>query len=254
MKHAIYRKILLNREAGKKMLAVLIDAEKSHGRNFASVVATLKVACPDFIIIGGNHQVRSIDSMIAILKEEIDSDVLIFPGDVAQFSANADALLYLSLLSGRNPEYLIGHHVKSSLAVVDSGIEVIPTAYLLIDGGKISAMEYLSNTRSIPRDQYELILSTALAGELMGMRITFLDAGSNAAFPISETVIKFIKDRTLSPLIVSGGINSIDDLENAMKAGADIVVINNESLSDKSDKLVGYINRVKQLNQHLQDA
>jgi len=252
MKHAIYRKILLNREAGKKMFAVLIDPEKSYGRNFASVVAALKVANPDFVFIGGSHQVRSIDSMIEILKEEIDSDVLLFPGDATQFSAHANALLYLTLLSGRNPEYLIGQHVKSSLAILDSGIEVIPTAYLLIDGGKTSAVEYMSNTRAIPRDKPEIVLSTAVAGELMGMRLTYLEAGSGAAIPVPATTISYIKERTQSPLIVGGGIASINDLSNAYDAGADIVVVGN-ALEENPDKIIEYVHWVQQLNDQLRE-
>lgn len=249
MKNTIYRKILLNREAGKKMFAVLLDAEKSYERNFASVIATLKVAGPDFVFIGSNHQMRPIDSVIEILKEELYSDVLLFPGNAAQLSANADALLYTTLLSGRNAEYLIGQHVKSSIAILESGIEVIPTAYLLIDGGNVSPLEYISNTRSIPRDKHDIVLSTALAGELMGMRLTYLDSGSNASLPVSAETIAYVKDRTMSPLIVGGGIVSVDDLNNAYDAGADIVVVSNELLEEFPDKIVEYVHWVQQLNQ-----
>lgn len=251
MKHAIYRKILLNREAGKKMFAVLIDAEKSYGRNFASVVATLKVASPDFVFIGGNHQVRTIDTVIDILKEELTSDVLLFPGNAAQIPANADALLFMTLVSGRNPEYLIGQHVRSSVAIIESGIEVIPTAYLLIDGGRVSAMEYNSNTRAVPRDNHDIALSTALAGELMGMRLTYLDAGNGAVLPVSAAMITHIKERTLSPLIVGGGILSVSDLNTAYESGADIVVVGNDLLEESPERLLEYVNWVQELNQQL---
>lgn len=247
MKHGIYRKILINREAGKKMFAVLIDPEKSYGRNFASVVAALKVASPDFILIGGSHQVRSIDSMIAILKEEVTSDIILFPGDADQFSAHADAMLYLNLISGRNPEYLIGQHVKSARMVFESGIEVISTAYILIDGGKVNAVEYMSNTRPIPRDKEEIVLSTAIAGELMGMRLTYLEAGSGAAIPVPASMISYISERTQLPLVVGGGITSLNDLNNAFDAGADIVVVGN-ILEQNTDRIIEYVKWVHQYN------
>jgi putative glycerol-1-phosphate prenyltransferase len=248
MKHGIYRKILLNREAGKKMFAVLIDPEKSYGRRFASVIAALKVASPDFVLIGGSHQVRAIDSMIAVLKEEVNSDILLFPGDADQFSPDADAMLYLNLISGRNPEYLIGQHVKSSLMVFESGIEVISTAYILIDGGKVSSVEYMSNTQPIPRDKGEIVLSTALAGELMGMRLTYLEAGSGASIPVPPELINYISERIQLPLVVGGGISSLNDLSNAYDAGADIVVVGN-ILEQNYDQIVDYVKWVQQYNE-----
>lgn len=251
MKHTIYRKILLNRELGKKMFAVLIDPEKSYGRNFASVVAALKVANPDFVFIGGSHTNRSTESIIEILKEEISSDILLFPGDASQFAPNADALLYLSLISGRNPDFLIGQHVKSSLAIADSGIEVIPTAYVLIDGSRLSAVEYISNTRAIPRDKRDITLSTVMAGELLGMRLTYLEAGSGAAMPVPAELITFVGERILSPLIVGGGITSLNDLSAAYDAGADIIVVGN-AFENNPGRIIEFVNWVDEYNkQHL---
>ena len=143
---------------------------------------------------GGSHAVKSLDNMIEILKEEVDTSVILFPGDASQFSEHADALLFLSLLSGRNPEYLIGQHIKSAVAIQESDIEVIPTAYLLIDGGKISSVEFISNTRAIPSDKKEIARSTAIAGELLGMRLTYLEAGSGAAEPVSPEMIAYIHE------------------------------------------------------------
>ncbi len=253
MKHNIYRKILLNRESGKKMFAVLIDPEKSFERNFASVVAALKVATPDFVFIGGSHTLRSCESIIEILKEEINSDILLFPGDASQFAPNADALLYLSLISGRNPDFLIGQHVKSSLAIADSGIEVIPTAYILIDGSRLSAVEYISNTRAIPRDKAEITLSTAMAGELLGMRLTYLEAGSGAAVPVPAELISFVSEHIMSPLIVGGGITSLNDLSAAYDAGADIIVVGN-AFERNPTRIIEFVNWVDEYNkQHEKD-
>ena len=247
MKHNIYRKILLNREIGKKMFAVLIDPEKCHGRSFAAIVAALKISPPDFIFVGGSHAVKSLDNMIEIIKEEVDSSVILFPGDASQFSEHADAILYLSLLSGRNPEYLIGQHIKSAVAIQESDIEVIPTAYLLIDGGEISSVEYISNTKAIPPDKKEIVRSTAVAGELLGMRLTYLEAGSGASQPVPVDLISYIQKSISSPLVVGGGITSTDGIEAAFKAGADLVVVGNAFESTPS-KMVEFIEWVKAYN------
>jgi putative glycerol-1-phosphate prenyltransferase len=247
MKHNIYRKILLNRELGRKMLAILIDPEKSHGRNFAAIVAALKVSSPDFVFIGGSHAVKSLNSMIEIIKEEVSTDVILFPGDASQFSSRADAMLYLSLLSGRNAEFLIGQHVKSAVSIYQSGMEIIPTAYLLIDGGKVSSVQYISNTLPIPADKKEIALSTALAGELLGMRLTYLEAGSGALNPVPSDIISFVSKNSESPLIVGGGIKSISDMEKAFSAGADLIVVGN-ALEDNCAEMIEFINWVNHLN------
>lgn len=227
MKTNIFRRILLNKEMGRKMLAVLIDPEKNNGRNFASMVASLKVASPDFIFIGGSHAVKSLDTMIGILKEETACDVILFPGDASQFSEKADAMLFLSLLSGRNAEFLIGQHIKSAALIQDSDVETIPTAYILIDGGKVSSVQYISNTLPIPADKKEIALSTAIAGELLGMRLTYLEAGSGAIHPVPAEMISLISKRLHTPLIVGGGIRTTEDIGRAFDAGADLVVVGN---------------------------
>jgi len=227
MKTNIFRRILLNKEMGRKMLAVLIDPEKNNGRNFASMVASLKVASPDFIFIGGSHAVKALDTMIGILKEETDCDVVLFPGDASQFSEKADAMLFLSLLSGRNPEFLIGQHIKSATIIQDSNVETIPTAYMLIDGGKVSSVQYISNTLPIPADKKEIALSTAIAGELLGMRLTYLEAGSGAIHPVPAEMISMVSKRLQTPLIVGGGIRTTADIGRAFDAGADMVVVGN---------------------------
>jgi len=248
MKHNnIFRQILLNRELGKKMFAVLIDPEKSNGRHFASIIATLKISPPDFVFVGGSHAVKSLDNMIEILKEEVDTTVMLFPGDASQFTEHADALLFLSLLSGRNPEYLIGQHIKSAVAIQESDVEVIPTAYILIDGGKVSSVEFISNTRAIPRDKKEITRSTAIAGELLGMRLTYLEAGSGADQPVPADMIAYIRESVATPLIVGGGITSTDEIETAFEAGADIVVAGNIFETDLP-KMIAFSDWVKNYN------
>ncbi len=222
-----YRKILLNREANRKMVAVLLDPDKCIGGLLAATISVLKTSVPDFIFVGGSHTLASSDLFIDLLKEETKTTIVQFPGNASQFSTKADALLYLSLLSGRNAEFMIGQHITSSVAIKKSGIEVIPTAYILIDGGKPSSVEYISNTRPIPNDKKDIALSTAVAGELLGVRLVYLEAGSGASSPVPFEMIEYVSKELSLPLIVGGGIKTTEQLTAAFKAGADIVVVGN---------------------------
>ena len=223
----IYKSILLNREANRKMLAVLLDPDKCRGSVLSSTIASLKSNTPDLVFVGGSHTVTSVDSFIELLEEELKSKIVLFPGNASQFSTKANALLYLSLLSGRNAEFLIGQHIISSVAIKKSDIEVIPTGYLLIDGGKPSSVEYISNTRTIPRDKNEIALSTAVAAELLGMRLVYLEAGSGADVPVPTEMINYVSKGLSLPLVVGGGIKTTNQLTAAFDAGADIVVVGN---------------------------
>ena len=209
------------------MIAVLLDPDQCRGSLLASTVAALKSNVPDFIFVGGSHTLSSTDSLIELLKEETKAHVILFPGNASQFSTKADALLYLSLLSGRNAEFLIGQHITSSIAIKKSEIEVIPTGYLLIDGGKPSSVEYISNSRPIPRDKNEIALSTSVAAELLGMNLIYLEAGSGALFPVPAEMIETVRTGLSIPLIVGGGIKTVEQLKNAFEAGADLVVVGN---------------------------
>jgi putative glycerol-1-phosphate prenyltransferase len=224
---SIYKTILLQRELNHKMLAVLLDPDQCHGGVLASTIAELKSYVPDYIFVGGSHTLNSIDSLIDLLKDEVKTPVILFPGNASQFSPNADALLYLSLLSGRNAEFLIGQHVGSAVAIKKSKIEVIPTGYILVDGGKLTSVEYISNTRPIPRDKKEIALSTAVAAELLGMKLVYLEAGSGAETPVPVEMITSVRNGLSLPLIVGGGIKNTDQLKEAFDAGADIIVVGN---------------------------
>ena len=227
-----YKKILLNREANKKMLAVLLDPDKCQGRLLSATISALKTDLPDFIFVGGSHTLSSTDLFIDLLKEETNADIILFPGNASQFTTKADAMLYLSLLSGRNAEFLIGQHITSSVAIKKSDIELIPTAYILIDGGKPSSVEYISDTRPIPRDKKEIALSTAVAGELLGMRMVYLEAGSGANVAVPPEMIQYVSAGLSLPLVVGGGIKSTENLKAAFDAGADLVVVGNIIESD----------------------
>jgi phosphoglycerol geranylgeranyltransferase len=230
----LYKTILLNREANRKMMAVLLDPDQCRGSVLASTVAALKSDTPDFIFVGGSHTVSPVDSLIELLKDEVKTNIVLFPGNASQFSTKADALLYLSLLSGRNAEFLIGQHLNSAIAIKKSNVQVIPTGYLLIDGGKPSSVGYISNTRPIPRDKKEIALSTAVAGELLGMRMIYLEAGSGAEIAVSTEMIEFVSAGLSLPLIVGGGIKTTQQLTAAFDAGADIVVVGNAIESEPS--------------------
>ncbi|MDR0370999.1 MAG: geranylgeranylglyceryl/heptaprenylglyceryl phosphate synthase [Prevotellaceae bacterium] len=228
----IFGKMLISRELNRKMLAVLIDPAVCKGILLSQTISAIKTSAPDFVFIGGSHHMSSVDSLVDLLHEETDVKVLLFPGNYSQFSDRADALLFLSLLSGRNADFLIGQHVISSVAVKQSGIEVIPTAYILIDGGKISSVEYISNTKPIPQDKKEIVLSTAIAGELLGMHVVYLEAGSGAKYTVSPEIVRYLSENLSVPMIVGGGIRDTDRLKEIYDAGADLVVIGNFFESD----------------------
>ena len=209
------------------MIAVLLDPDQCRGSLLASTIAALKSNTPDFIFVGGSHTLTSTDSLIELLKDETSAGIVLFPGNASQFSTKADALLYLSLVSGRNAEFLIGQHITSSIAIKSSKIEVIPTGYVLIDGGKPSSVEYISNSRPIPRDKNEIALSTSVAAELLGLKMIYLEAGSGAIFPVPTEMIQLVKSGLSIPLIVGGGIKTTEQLKTAFEAGADLVVIGN---------------------------
>jgi putative glycerol-1-phosphate prenyltransferase len=243
----IYTKIRLNREENRKMIAVLLDPDQCRGSLLASTIAALKSNVPDFILVGGSHTLSSTDSLIELLKEETKANVILFPGNASQFSTKADALLYLSLLSGRNAEFLIGQHITSAIAIKNSNIEVIPTGYLLIDGGKPSSVEYISNSRPIPRDKNEIALSTSVAAELLGMKMIYLEAGSGANFPVPPEMIESVKSGLSIPLIVGGGIKNTDQLKAAFQAGADLVVVGNVFESNPN-RIADFVECTRELN------
>lgn len=214
-------------------VAVLIDPDKySDLDELDALLKKTAFAAVDYLFIGGSTVLRKdFKTVIDYIRSKSSLPLVIFPGDSNQISEKADALLYLSLISGRNPDYLIGHHVQSAQEVYAMDIEVIPTAYILIDGGNLSSVAYVSQTTPIPRDHESIILNTAKAGVLQGKKLTYLDAGSGAKESIPPSVIKNLK--TLgSPIIVGGGIRSLEEMEELRIAGANVIVIGNKLEED----------------------
>jgi phosphoglycerol geranylgeranyltransferase len=215
---------------GQKKLAILIDPDKNSSEtNLISLIEKINLLKPSFIFIGGSTvDAFDFNNCISIIKNNCKIPIVIFPGSHVQINDKADAILFLSLISGRNPDFLIGHQVEAAPILKNLDLEVIPTAYMLIDGGKNSSVAYVSQTSPIPSDQYNIAINTAIAGELMGMQAVFLDAGSGAINPVSEKMIHGVKQNISIPLIVGGGLKSIEEVENTLTAGADIAVIGNK--------------------------
>ena len=239
---AIYNNILSNAGCNRKMLAVLLDPDKCTGSVLTDTLAEFDKYTPDFIFIGGSTGMCNTEGLLLSLRN-VPSPKILFPGDASQFCSTADGLLYLSLISGRNPDYLIGQHVQSAIEIRKSDVEVIPTGYILIDGGNISAVERVSNTSPLNPDDVTTCLSTAIAGELLGLKLIYLEAGSGAEYPVPETTIRAVKQVLNIPLIVGGGIKTEEQLDAAFHAGADLVVIGNlfETRTMRISELVNYV-------------
>ena len=232
MEKEIYDILLKSKSTGKKLFAVLIDPDKFDS---IEVLEKSKDAGVDFIMVGGSILSNgNFENCIQTLKRLTTIPVIIFPGNNLQISENADAILLLSLISGRNPELLIGKHVIAAPLLKSSKLEVLPTGYMLIESGKQTAALYMSNTNPIPYDKDDIASCTALAGEFLGLKLIYMDAGSGASNPVSVSMIKKVSSTISVPLIVGGGINSVNKTIDACKAGADMIVVGNAIENDLS--------------------
>jgi phosphoglycerol geranylgeranyltransferase len=211
---------------GKKF-ALLIDPDKYSVHSLIATLYTAEESKIDIILIGGSLVSDRLDTCIEIIRKNSNLPVILFPGSLLQLSNKADAILLLSLISGRNPEYLIGNHVLAAPFLKKSGLEIIPTAYLLIGEGHGSSVEYISNTRPIPSDKVDLVTATAIAGELMGNKLIYLESGSGAGQTVSPELIREVKHNVNIPLIVGGGIKTPEQVHLISKAGADMIVVGN---------------------------
>ena len=220
--------------AARKQIALLIDPEEHTPNSAAQLAVVAADARVDYILVGGSYVSSNLASVVDAIKAAVTIPVLLFPGSPLQVVPNADALLFLSLISGRNPDYLIGNQVLSAGFIRKSGLEVIPVGYMLIDGGSLTSVQYVSNTMPIPADKPELAVATALAGEMLGLKMLYLEAGSGAKNPVSETLIAAVKSAVRLPVIVGGGLRSKAAVRSALKGGADIVVVGNAVEDDCS--------------------
>ena len=230
----------------KKKLAVLIDPDKQDDKETAVLSDKIQENGADLIFVGGSLLSKNINQTIEIIKNQTDLPVVLFPGSHIQISEKADALLFLSLISGRNPDLLIGSHVVAAPFLKDSSLEIISTGYILIDGNRMTSVEYMSNTKPIPADKIDIITATAIAGEMIGHKLIYLEAGSGARDHVSKEVISEVKKNINIPLIVGGGISDIDSVKEVCYAGADIIVIGN-AFEKRSDLIRSFADTIKSI-------
>jgi len=217
------------------MLAVLIDPDKQEDipdiNVFVGQCAALGV---DLFFVGGSLVTTTGQGpLIRQLKDLSDIPVVLFPGNYLHLDNGADGILLLSLISGRNPDYLIGQHVLAAPFLKNSGLEVIPTGYMLVGDDRTTTVAYISNSLPIPPGKVQIAVCTAMAGEMLGLRVIYMDAGSGAREPVPPEMIREIRKSTVTPLIVGGGLNNTEKMENALKAGADVIVLGNSLEKDQ---------------------
>ncbi|HTO35915.1 MAG TPA: geranylgeranylglyceryl/heptaprenylglyceryl phosphate synthase [Flavobacterium sp.] len=223
---SLYQDFLNSKKKNQRLLAILIDPEKTSVEDIPVITNKIEKSPATHILIGGStYNGKNLDNFISILKKELSIPVILFPGNFTQISDLADGILFLSLISGRNPDFLIENQVKAAPVLKKLTLEIIPTGYLLIDGSRESAVSRVSKTTPILNNDIETAVNTALAGEMLGMKLVYLEAGSGAKNPVSSKMITAVKKQLSVPLIVGGGITSQQQLNNAFEAGADLIVI-----------------------------
>lgn len=219
--------------AKKKMFALLVDPDKHTAE---SLVQTIQIANqqpgPDVILVGGSLLFNHIAETVERIKSQTPKPVFLFPGNALQVTRHADGILLLSLISGRNPEFLIGQQVVAAPAIKKSGIEVIPTGYILINSGIDTSVQYMSNTSPIPYCKNDIAVATAMAGQMLGLKAIYLEAGSGAQKPVSAEMIKAVRNEIDIPLIVGGGIHTDEQVKQALDNGADMIVIGSATEKD----------------------
>jgi putative glycerol-1-phosphate prenyltransferase len=222
----IYNAIIQAKTENQKLLAILLDPDKIIWENLEFLIEKIKQSPATHIFIGGSHVQNDIlDELIIRLKEKTSLPVVLFPGNPSQISANADAILFLSLISGRNPDYLIEHQVDAVPILKKTQLEIISTGYILIQSGGETAVSRVSKTQPLDRNNSDYVLQTAQAGEMLGHKLIYLEAGSGAKQAVPLEMIKKVSNNIEIPLIVGGGIIDLQGIQNAYEAGADLVVI-----------------------------
>ena len=224
----LYTSILEKKAKEKKLFAILIDPDKQKNSVLSLIVQKANEANVDYFFVGGSLLTNdNLDECIKTIKNNSNIPVILFPGNAMQINKNADGILFLSLISGRNPELLIGKQVISAPILKQTSLEVISTGYMLIDSGKPTTASYMSNTLPIPRNKNGIATSTAIAGEYLGMKLIYMDGGSGAEKPIEIDMIKQVSNQINIPLIVGGGICNAQKAIDNCNAGADLIVVGN---------------------------
>jgi len=228
MKDNLYQSLLAKKKRGQKSFALLIDPDKVNTAAINELCERATAAAVDYLFVGGSLVISNhLDEVVQQVKKNCSIPIILFPGTPSQVSRYADGLLYLSLISGRNPELLIGQHVISAPFVKQSGLEIISTGYIVIDGGAPTTVSYITNASPVPADKNEIAMCTAMAGEMLGMKLIYMDAGSGAKRAVSEDMITQVSRCIQIPLVVGGGIKDPEKAYLNAKAGADVIVVGN---------------------------
>lgn len=222
----IYNQIFQTKSQNNKLLAILLDPDKIAWENLDNLISKINQSPASHLFIGGSHvETTRLEELILKLKIKCMLPIILFPGNPSQISKEADGILFLSLISGRNPEFLIEHQVNAAANLRNSNLEIIPTGYILIESGSKTSVEKVSKTKPIDRNNIEFIVNTAIAGEMLGNKLIYLEAGSGANKAVPLEVIKKVSQNINIPLIVGGGISDLHSIQNAYNSGADLVVI-----------------------------
>jgi phosphoglycerol geranylgeranyltransferase len=223
------------RQQNKRLFSLLIDPDKIGSNELERLVRTADQASVDMLFIGGSLLVRNtLFDCVQIIKANCNIPVILFPGDNMQVVPNADGILLLSVISGRNAEMLIGKHVVAAPNLKNSGLEIIPTGYMLVDSGRPTTASYMSNTVPLPHDKDDIAACTAMAGEMLGLRTIFMDGGSGALNSVSESMVKRVAEHVSVPIIVGGGLKTPEMAKARFDAGATVVVVGNAIEKDGS--------------------
>jgi phosphoglycerol geranylgeranyltransferase len=234
----------------KKMFAVLLDPDKLSKASFLEIIHTAEACEVDYFFVGGSLLTEELNDLVVLIKKHSRIPVILFPGNGMHIAKEADGLLFLSLISGRNADFLIGQQVVAAPLVKKANLEVLSTGYMLVDCGTATSVSYMSNTMPIPYDKSSIAACTAMAGELLGLKLFFLDGGSGAQKPISRKMIAAVRKAVQGPIIVGGGIQTPGQAVDAWTAGADIVVIGN-AIENDLQIVIEVAEKAKELNEQV---
>jgi len=244
----LYQKQLNKNNAGQKSLAVLLDPDNLHEHSCPDIIRLCNQNSVDYIFVGGSLLTKSTQiTLIRQIKQITAIPVILFPSHSLHIDPQADGILLLSLISGRNPEFLIGQHVLAAPLLKESKLAILPTGYILVDSGRQTTASYMSGTTPLPYDKPSIAASTALAGELLGMQFIYLDGGSGALHPVTSDMIQAVRKTISVPLIIGGGINTVQKASTALAAGADIIVVGNQ-VEKNPDFITEVANVVSEFN------
>lgn len=234
MSMTVLEDIVLSAERGRKLFALLVDPEEHTVASAEALLERVGSVPADLVLLGGSLVSRPVTPVAEVLHRHLKVPLVLFPGSLLQLTGEADAVLMLTLLSGRNPQYLAGDQVTAAPMIRTMGLEVIPTAYLLVGEGHASAVEVVSGTPPLPERRRDIITATALAAQYMGSRLVYLEKGSGARGPLDSRVVAAVRETVEVPLVVGGGITRPEEAETLFRAGADIVVVGNAAEKDAS--------------------